>query len=140
MPRVLLAAMLIALSAPAGASVIHSRSGASATVAASAAGPLQCVVNGLEAVGYPVVFIGGYRKLGSVRGSLHPAGLALDVNQIARNRTIPRMPSNEIAIANSCGAISGAQWANGDSGHFQIGGWAGSARHHAHRHHRRHRR
>lgn len=134
------AAALIALSQPVGASVIHSRSGASTTVAASAAGALQCVVTGLEAAGYPVRFIGGYRRHGSVRGSLHPAGLALDVNQVARNRTVPRMPSNEIAIANACGAISGAQWANGDSGHFQVGGWAGSGRHHARRHHRRHRR
>jgi hypothetical protein len=132
-------AMLVALPPPAVASVIHSRSGASATVAAIAARALQCVISGLEAAGYPVKFIGGYRRHGSVRGSLHPAGMALDVNQVARNHTVPKMPSNEIAIANSCGAISGAQWANGDSGHFQVGGWVGNgrARRHGHRRHRR---
>jgi hypothetical protein len=50
------------------------------------------------------------------------------------------MPANEIALANRCGLISGAQWANGDSGHFQLGGWSGRTRHSARRHHhpRRH--
>jgi hypothetical protein len=51
--------------------------------------------------------------------------LALDVNQVARNVTRPAMPSNEITLANSCGLISGAQWRWADSGHFQLGGWAG---------------
>jgi hypothetical protein len=110
------------------AATVRASSGATASVADRAAGPFQCVVNGLEAAGYRIRFMGGWRRHGSVRGSLHPSGLAMDVNQVGRNRTIPRMPSNEIAIANGCGVISGAQWRNADSGHFQLGGWGGRRR------------
>lgn len=113
--------------------VIRAASGATARVAASATGAFQCLVDRLEAAGYPVRFMGGWRARGSVRGSLHPAGLALDVNQLRRNVTRPAMPSNEIALANGCGLVSGAQWAHGDSGHFQLGGWAGGRRHYASR-------
>jgi hypothetical protein len=85
----------------------------------------QCLVNRLDRQGYPIHFMGGWRARGSVRHSLHPAGLALDINQYRRNVTRPRMPRNEIALANACGLISGAQWGWADSGHFQLGGWAG---------------
>lgn len=112
----------------AGPGIVRSASGAVAHVAASATGAFQCLVTALEGQGYPIRFMGGWRAHGSVRGSLHPAGLALDVNQISRNVTTPRMPGNEVALANGCGLISGAQWANGDSGHFQLGGWAGNGR------------
>lgn len=109
-------------------------------LAGAAVGPMQCVLDGLRAAGYPVRFARGLGA-GSVPGSLHPAGLAMDVNQVARGVTTPRMPSSEIAIASSCGVISGAQWANNDSGHFQLGGWSGTGRrghsHSIHRHHRR---
>jgi hypothetical protein len=128
MLRATFAAVLLCASAPAGAATIHARSGASATVADAAAGPLQCVIRGLEAVGYPIRFMGGWRRHGSVRGSLHPAGRALDINQVARGRTTPRMPKSEVSIAQACGAVSGAQWRNNDSGHFQVGGSPG--RHH----------
>ena len=118
---------------------VHARSGASAHVAASAASKFQCIVNKLEAQGYPIRFMGGWRAHGSVKASLHSLGLALDINQTARGVTHPRMPRNEIAIANSCGAISRAQWVNNDSGHFQIGGYAGPThRHYAKRTHYRH--
>lgn len=119
--------------------IVRTVSGATAHVAASATGAFQCIVSALESQGYPVRFIGGWRAHGSVPGSLHPVGLAMDVNQISRNVTTPRMPSNEIALANGCGLISGAQWRNGDSGHFQLGGWAGNGRRHyasRHRHNR----
>ena len=121
-----------------GSGVVKAASGAVAYVAAHATGAFQCAVNALEAVGYPVKFMGGYARGGHVRHSLHYRGLALDINQLSRNVTSPRMPSNEIAIANGCGLISGAQWANGDSGHFQLGGWAGygNGKHYASRHHR----
>ncbi len=123
-----------------GFGVVRSASGATARVASSATGAFQCLVSALDAAGYPIRFMGGWRARGSVRGSLHPAGLALDVNQAARNVTTPRMPGNEIALANGCGLVSGAQWADGDSGHFQLGGYAGRARHYASRHGRhRHR-
>ncbi len=129
--------VLAGLPASTCASTIVSRSGVTANVASAAAGPLQCVVNGLEASGYRITSMGGYRAHGSVAGSLHPRGMALDVNQVARNRTVPPMPRGEIAIASACGTVSGAQWGNPDSGHFQVGGWSGREYHHGHRHRRR---
>lgn len=120
-----------------GNGIVRSKSGATAHVAARATAAFQCLLDGLDRQGYPIDFISGWRAQGSVRGSLHPAGLALDVNQIRRNVTRPRMPVNEIALANACHLVSGAQWANGDSGHFQVGGWVGRHRHYAHRHHHR---
>jgi hypothetical protein len=122
-----------------GNGVVRSVSGAVAHVAAHATGAFQCLVTALDNAGYPIRFMGGWRARGSVRGSLHPHGLALDVNQVSRNVTMPRMPSNEIVLANSCGLVSGAQWANGDSGHFQLGGWAGNRNKHYARRHWRHR-
>ncbi|MBN9007224.1 MAG: hypothetical protein J0H40_17640 [Rhizobiales bacterium] len=129
---------VIRTSAGRAAGIIRSASGATAHVAARAAGAFQCLVDALDRQGYPIHFMGGWRAHGSVRASLHPAGLALDINQLRRNVTRPRMPRNEIALANACGLISGAQWGWADSGHFQLGGWAGRKRHYAmHRHHRR---
>jgi hypothetical protein len=116
--------------------LIRSASGARAHVANRATGAFQCLVSALDRQGYPIRFMGGWRAHGSVRGSLHPAGLALDINQYGRNVTRPRMPRNEIALANSCGLIAGAQWAHADSGHFQLGGWSGG-RHEARRQYRR---
>lgn len=116
------------------AGTIRSAHGATAHVSDRASGAFQCLVSALDRQGYRIRFMGGWRAHGSVRGSLHPRGLALDINQLARGVTRPRMPSNEIALANRCGLVSGAQWANNDSGHFQLGGWAGRGRHYAHRH------
>lgn len=110
------------------AGLVRAASGATAHVATAAAGRFQCLVDKLEAQGYPIRFMGGWRAHGSVPGSLHPRGLALDINQYGRNVTRPRMPRNEVALAGACGLISGAQWAHGDSGHFQLGGWAGHPR------------
>lgn len=121
-------AILVMISNPVNAGNVRAANGASATVATSAVGAFQCLVGALEATGYKIQFMGGWRRHGSVRGSLHPAGLALDINQLRRNVTRPVMPANEVALANGCGLVSGAQWANGDSGHFQLGGWAGSGR------------
>lgn len=133
-------ALLLALltAAPAGAAEIstgHLR----LNVALAAAGPLQCVLDALAARGYPVRFGRGYGR-GTVRGSLHPAGMAVDVNQFSRNRTRPRMPRDEASMAAACGAVSGAAWLrNPDSGHFQVGGWSGERRSRARRRGRRHR-
>lgn len=114
--------------------------GVTASVAAAATGPMQCVLDALVSRGYPVRFMRGFGR-GSVAGSLHPAGMAMDVNQLSRGVTSPRMPSDEISLANGCGVISGAQWTNNDSGHFQLGGWSGTGRQgHSHSIHRQHRR
>lgn len=127
MKKVILAAGLCLLASSALAENVHSKSGANATVAASAAGAFQCLVDGLEAIGYRIHFMGGWRKHGSVRGSLHPAGLALDINQYGRNVVRPSLPAGATGIAQSCGLIHGAVWRNADAGHFQKGGWGGYA-------------
>lgn len=110
----------------ANAGNVHAQSGATATVAGDAVGAFQCLISGLDNIGYRIHFMGGWRKHGSVRGSLHPAGLALDINQFARNVTRPRMPEAATGIANSCGLIHGASWRHADAGHFQKGGWGGN--------------
>lgn len=122
-------ARILAEGAREAVGIVLSTSGATAHVAPRAADAFQCLISALDQQGYPIRFMGGYRAHGSVRHSLHPKGLALDINQYGRNRTRPRMPSNEIALANKCGLISGAQWASSDSGHFQLGGWSGRDQH-----------
>lgn len=123
----------VATVAHAGLGVVRAASGAVAHVAVSAAGAFQCFIDRLEGQGYPVRFMGGYARGGHIRGSLHYSGRALDVNQLARGVTRPRMPANEIELANGCGLVSGAQWAHNDSGHVQLGGWAGRRQRYADR-------
>ena len=122
--------MIAATGSPAVAATIGTGR-VSTTVAQGAAGPLQCVLTSLTSRGYPVRFIRGYGH-GSVRGSLHPSGYALDVNQLRRGVTVPRMPADEVVLARDCGAISGASWRNNDSGHFQVGGYDGNRSHRRH--------
>ena len=123
--RYALIALVLLFTTAAHAGKVHSQSGVFATVADSSVQSFQCLINQLELQRYPIKFMRGCGK-GSVRGSLHPACMALDINQTRRHVTVPRMPSNEIALANGCGLISGAQWhGNPDSGHFQLGGWSG---------------
>lgn len=120
---------------PKGDGVVRAASGAVAYVARHATAAFQCVVDKLEAAGYRIKEMGGFASRGHIPGSLHYRGLALDVNQLERNVTSPRMPSNEVEIANGCGLVSGAQWKHADSGHFQLGGYDGRPRY---AHHRRH--
>jgi hypothetical protein len=119
------AALTMLAAGEAGRAATIGVGGVSTTVAPGAAGPLQCVLNALVARGYPVRFLGGLSR-GHMPGSLHHTGMAMDVNQTARNVTRPRMPPDEAALAEGCGAVSGAAWRGSpDSGHFQVGGWAG---------------
>lgn len=119
----------------AGNGVVKASTGAVAYVARHATAAFQCVVDKLEAAGYRIKEMGGFANRGHIPGSLHYRGLALDVNQVARNVTVPRMPSNEIEIASSCGLTSGAVWRYADSGHFELQ----SAQHYASVRHHRHR-
>lgn len=130
--------LLAAFCFTAEAATVRARSGATAQVAAGSAGKFQCLIDRLEGSGVSIKFMGGYRAHGSVRGSLHPSGRALDINQYARNVTRPHVPAGiGNAAASACGLIHGAVWRHADGGHFQDGGWAGSRKH---RHHRRHHR
>lgn len=138
---ILAAAMLCALVAmPAEAGTVRSKSGATAHVADRAVQAFQCLVDKLDSSGYRIKFMGGWRKHGSVRRSLHPSGMALDINQYSRNVTRPRIPASATAMARACGLIHGEVWGWADAGHFQLGGWAGRSKHHRHRYARKHHR
>lgn len=134
----MVAACVCALSSLAHAGTVRSKSGATAHVADRAVRHFQCLVDKLDASGYRIKFMGGWRKHGSVRRSLHPAGLALDINQYSRNVTRPRIPKAATAMAQACGLIHGEVWGWSDAGHFQLGGWAGRSKHHRHRYARKH--
>jgi hypothetical protein len=121
-----------------GRGVVHTPSGAVAYVAERARTAFQCIVDKLETEGYHIHDIGGFARGGHIRHSLHYSGMAVDINQESRNVTHPKMPDNEIFLANSCGLISGAQWHDADSGHFQLGGYDGHTQVAARHHHRRH--
>jgi hypothetical protein len=105
------------------AGVIRSASGATAHVAARASTAFQCFVDKLErqATRFASWAAGAGTAASACR--CNPAALALDINQ-RRSVTPPRMPHNEIALADTCGLFRG--WA--DSGHFQLGGWGGRPR------------
>lgn len=105
-----------------GAAVVASRSGVRVRVAPSARAALQCVVDHVEAAGVRIKFMRGYGP-GTVKGSLHPGGRAIDINQLARNVTRPVVP---VHVANAagdvCGLISGARWGYQDTGHWNMPG------------------
>lgn len=110
--------------------MVIAKSGPRARVAPSAAKALQCVVDRIEASGVRIVSMRGYGP-GTVTGSLHPSGRALDINQTGRGRFdgtpyIPRRVSN--AAADKCGVISGARWADNDNGHWNLPGSVGRRR------------
>lgn len=92
-------------------------------VAASHAHRFQGFVNDLEASGYRISIMTGWRSWGSCRGcDRHPKGLAIDIDQIARNKLIrgKRLPGNVTAIAARHGLFHGALWRNADGGHFEV--------------------
>lgn len=107
---------------PPPAGYVRSKSGATAEVNPKYQSQFQCLVNGLDAVGYPIRFMGGCRKTliaGTTIRSKHWTCEALDVNQTGRNRVAVRLPANTTAIARSCGLFHGAQWRDADAGHFE---------------------
>ena len=126
MRGLLTTAMLCALATPAMGAVVKSKSGRVAYVSERAAPSFQCLIDKLEAAGYPINDMGGYAHRRN-NYSLHPSGNAIDINQIDRNVVTAPLPKNHIAIATSCGLVDGAQWDNNpDQGHWQVGGWAGA--------------
>ncbi len=102
-------------------SVVRASSGATACIASSAASHFQAFVAALEATGYRIDFMGGWRAHGTCRYcNMHPRGLALDINQTGRNRITHRFPSGVTALAASYGLLHGAVWSNPDTGHFEL--------------------
>ena len=117
------AASLGGLGALAGKNMVKASNGATAQVNSQYAGRFQCLVSGLEAAGYHIDFMGGYRHsniAGTNMLSKHAAGKALDINQVGRNRVTRRLPASASAIASRCGLFHGAGWRNADAGHFEI--------------------
>jgi hypothetical protein len=99
---------------------VHSSRGLRVRVAPSARAALQCVIDFVEAHGVRIVSLRG-RGPGTVRGSLHPSGRALDINQLRRDVTRPRVPRKvSIAAARHCDVRSGAEWRNADNGHWNL--------------------
>jgi hypothetical protein len=102
-------------------STVRAASGAIACVTASTAAKFQGFVSELEATGYRIDFMGGWRAHGSCRGcNMHPRGLAIDINQTGRNRVTRRFPPGVTAMAERHGLLHGAVWANADAGHFEL--------------------
>jgi len=67
-----------------------------------------------------IKYMRGYGK-GTVRGSLHPSGNAIDINQTHRDRTSPAVPRHVAnAAADRCGVVSGARWGYADNGHWNM--------------------
>lgn len=93
-----------------------------AYVARSAQARFQGFVTALSRI-YHIAFMGGWRAHGSCgRCDMHPRGLAIDINQTARNRVIRRFPPGVTALAASYGLLHGAVWKNADTGHFEVAG------------------
>jgi hypothetical protein len=103
-----------------GAQNVRSASGVRISVNPSAQVALQCVVDYVEQAGIKITAMRGYGR-GTVRGSLHPSGRAIDINQTARDATRPRVP-RDVAnnAADKCGVVSGARWSYPDNGHWNL--------------------
>jgi len=100
---------------------VRAQSGAVACVASHAASKFQAFVTALEATGYRIDFMGGWRKHGSCRGcNMHPRGLAIDINQTGRNRVTRSFPAGVTALAEQNGLLHGAVWQHADAGHFEL--------------------
>ena len=102
-------------------SPVRASSGAIACVTSKAADKFQSFVTALEATGYRIDFMGGWRRHGSCHMcNMHPRGLAIDINQTGRNRVTRRFPSGVTALAAQYGLLHGAVWNNADAGHFEL--------------------
>lgn len=122
--RALIAALLLCLSCSAFAAdivTVRAKSGSTARVASSHASNFQCLIDSLEAEGYRIQFMGGYRSGTCAPPRYkHPCGLALDINQTDRNVVTRRLPSNANQLARTCGLFHGAIWQYADGGHFEV--------------------
>jgi len=99
---------------------VKSSRGIAVRVSPGARAALQCVVDHVEAAGARIKAMRGYGN-GTVRGSLHPSGRALDINQVRRDVTSPHIPRSVAnAAADKCGVISGARWGYADNGHWNL--------------------
>jgi D-alanyl-D-alanine carboxypeptidase-like protein len=142
MPRLIAASVLLVLCVPAtdalarpqhhhhgsverrdGLTTIHTGSGRTAVVAASAAGAFKGFLGWLEARGYRIASLGcyNYRNIrGTNRLSQHAFGRACDINQIGRNAVTQKFPPGTAEAAHRFGLASGSDWRHPDTGHFEL--------------------
>lgn len=102
---------------------VRSKNGKWAVVGQRYAPRFQCLVDGLEANGYHIDFIGGNRAGTCHEANQHACGMAMDVNQTARDKVTRRFPANTNKIAKACGLLHGDRtvWTRApDQGHFQV--------------------
>jgi hypothetical protein len=129
--------------AHAGLVQCQTKAGHTFQVAVAARRQLCGFVHAFEATGHSIAHVHGWRPHGSVPGSLHPIGMAIDICQTGHNRVnCGYNPRRFTALAHQFGLMSGCEFRSPDCGHFQV---AGVHRHHVARHwyarahqHRRH--
>src|SRR5262245_12473081 len=108
------------MASPASAATVCSSNKICVRVAPEARAKLQCVVDHVERAGVRVKSMRGYGR-GTVRGSRHPSGHAIDINQTARGRTKPHVPRQVAnAAGRACGVVSGGTWRHDDTGHWNL--------------------
>lgn len=110
-----------------GGGNVHSKTGASATVASRYAPAFQALIDDLEAHGAVIKFMGGYRSGQCGQASKHPCGMALDICQYARDVVDRRCGLSRMVVAELAakhGLFSGGLWCNPDFGHVEAGGSA----------------
>ena len=111
-----------------GSGNVHSKAGASATVAPQYAAAFQALIDDLEAHGATIKFMGGYRAGTCGQANKHSCGMALDLCQYSRDVVDRRCGlSRDVvaALAAKHGLFSGGLWCNPDFGHVEAGGsWA----------------
>jgi hypothetical protein len=115
-----LASLVTLIGSQARGDTVTSRSGVKVRVATSARAALQCVVDYVEAAGVRIKFMRGVGP-GTVKGSQHPGGRAIDINQHRRDVTYPKVPRKvSNAAADHCKVVSGARWKDADNGHWNL--------------------
>lgn len=106
-----------------GSMTTISACGKSVRVSPKAASAFRGFLTELCSGGYKIDFVGGYRNTyiaGTKIKSLHASGLAIDVNQTARNRVTRRLPAGVTQMAARYGLKHGAVWRSPDAGHFEL--------------------
>jgi hypothetical protein len=100
---------------------IAAHSGATACVHPRARATFQRFVHALEGAGAQIKFMGGYRPEDYCsKRHMHGCGLALDINQYARNVVRPGLPRSSTQLARQFGLLHGAVWGHPDTGHFEV--------------------
>jgi len=123
--RALAIIILFVIATPAHSANVTFGKGKRISVNPKAAAAFQSLIDWLQENGYKIQFARGYGR-GTVRQSLHPSGMAMDINQTGRNRVTRAYPPGTTEKAASLGIFHGSKWPHSpDYGHFQIGGWQG---------------